>query len=134
MSLALLLIATFIWGLGRGRSGGDGVHIHMEGGDIVYQAVPGEVPLGAPKAPAPGGLDTTSKRSARLGLSDASFVVVDDPTATSHLPKGTVCFVECTFKDCEFQNFNAVGSREQIDTLRALFPLHAPVQTAGSSS
>jgi hypothetical protein len=67
-----------------------------------------------------------------LGLAEDSFIVVDDPTDSSHLPKGTVCFVECTFKDCDFQNFSAVGSREQIDTLRSLFPLHAPAQAAGA--
>jgi hypothetical protein len=67
-----------------------------------------------------------------LGLGDDSFIVVDDPTDSSHLPKGTVCFVESTFKDCEFQNFSVVGSREQIDTLRGLFPLNAPAQAAGA--
>lgn len=68
-----------------------------------------------------------------LGLSDDSFIVVDDPTSPSQLPAGTVCFIECTFKDCEFQNFSAVGSRGQIDALRALFPLQAPTSTAGVS-
>ena len=72
------------------------------------------------------------ERSRWLGLSEDSFIVVDDPTDSSHLPKGTVCFVECTFKDCEFQNFSAVGNREQIDALRALFPLHAAAQASGA--
>ncbi len=58
-----------------------------------------------------------------LGLSDESFMVVDDPTKAANLPQGTICFVDCTFKDCEFQNFTAVGSREQVEALRALFPL-----------
>jgi len=72
------------------------------------------------------------QRSRWLGLNEDSFIVVDDPTDSSHLPKGTVCFVECTFKDCEFQNFSAVGNREQIDALRALFPLHAAAQASGA--
>lgn len=76
--------------------------------------------------------DCYIERSRWLGLNDDSFIMVDDPTVSSHLPKGTVCFVECTFKDCEFQNFSAVGSREQIDALRALFPLPAPAQAAGT--
>lgn len=63
------------------------------------------------------------ERSRWLGLNDHSFIVVEDPTDSSQLPKGTVCFVDCTFDDCEFQNFSVVGSREQIETLRALFPL-----------
>jgi hypothetical protein len=67
-----------------------------------------------------------------LGLSDDSFTVVEDPTNSSHLPKGTVRFVECTFKDCEFQNFSVVGGQKQIEALRALFPLHAPAQAAGA--
>lgn len=58
-----------------------------------------------------------------LGLDDRSFIVIEDPTDSSQLPKGTVCFVECTFDHCDFQNFSAVGSREQIEALRALFPL-----------
>jgi hypothetical protein len=66
------------------------------------------------------------------GLAEDSFIVVNDPTDSSQLPKGTVCFVECTFKGCTFLNFSAVGSREQIDTLRSLFPLSAPAQAAGA--
>ncbi len=66
-----------------------------------------------------------------LGLNDDSFISVEDPTDSSRLPKATVCFVECTFKDCEFLNFSAVGSQEQIDALRTLFPLHVPAQAAG---
>ncbi len=58
-----------------------------------------------------------------LGVSSSSFIVVKDPTDPSSLPLGTVSFVECTFKDCEFQNFTAVGGREQIETLQKLFPL-----------
>jgi len=69
-----------------------------------------------------------------LGLGDDSFISVEDPTDASNLPKGTVCFVECTFKDCEFQNFTAVGSEEQIDALRALFPLTEPAQSFGGVS
>jgi hypothetical protein len=61
-----------------------------------------------------------------LGLNDDSFITVDDPTDASGLPKGTVCFVDCKFKDCEFQNFTAVGGHEQIKALRALFPLAEP--------
>jgi hypothetical protein len=72
------------------------------------------------------------ERSRWLGLSGDSFIVVDDPTNSSQLPKGTVCFVECTFKECEFQNFSAVGSREQIDALSALFPLHIQAQAAAA--
>lgn len=73
------------------------------------------------------------EKSRWLGLEDDSFIVVDDPTDSSHLPKNTVCFVECTFKDCEFQNFSVVGGQEQIDALRRLFPLSAPAQAAGAS-
>jgi hypothetical protein len=58
-----------------------------------------------------------------LGLSDKSFIVVPDPTDASSLPSGTVSFVECTFQECEFINFTAVGGQEQIAALRELFPL-----------
>ena len=58
-----------------------------------------------------------------LGVSESSFVIVDDPTNPANLPGGTISFVECTFDKCEFINFTAVGSHEQIDALKALFPL-----------
>jgi hypothetical protein len=58
-----------------------------------------------------------------LGVSPASFIVIDDPTDPSKLPQGTIVFVDCRFLDCEFQNFTVVGSREQIDALRDAFGL-----------
>ena len=58
-----------------------------------------------------------------LGVSEASFVVVPDPTDASKLPPGTISFVDCTFDNCEFIDFTVVGSREQIETLKTLFPL-----------
>ncbi len=77
--------------------------------------------------------DCYIEHSRWLGLGDGTFIVVDDPTDRSRLPKGTVCFVECTFKDCEFQNFSVVGSRQQIEALRALFPLHAAALPANAA-
>jgi hypothetical protein len=73
------------------------------------------------------------EKSRWLGLHDDSFLVVEDPTDSTRLPKGTVCFVECAFKDCEFQSFSAVGSRQQVEALRALFPLHATAQPASAA-
>ena len=51
VSLGLLLVASLIWGARRGSPGSDGIHIHMEGGDIINQVAPGQIPPGAPVAP-----------------------------------------------------------------------------------
>jgi hypothetical protein len=61
VGLALLLVASLIWGARRGSSHRDGVHIHMEGGDIIYQVTPGRVPSGAPEAPAPDAVGADDK-------------------------------------------------------------------------
>jgi len=67
VSLALLLVASLIWGARRGALASDGVHIHMEGGDIIYQISPGQIPSAAPQAPAAGGADTTDEASEARG-------------------------------------------------------------------
>jgi hypothetical protein len=54
-----------------------------------------------------------------LGMFDTSLVEVDDAV---NLPAGTVTFLECCFIGCELQSFVAVGLREQLDGLRAIFP------------
>lgn len=54
VSLGLLLVASLIWGARRGSPGPDGIHIHMEGGDIITQVAPGQIPSGAPLAPVSG--------------------------------------------------------------------------------
>ncbi len=51
VGLGLLLIAALVWGARRGKPSDGGVHIHMEGGDIIYQVAPGQLPSGAPKSP-----------------------------------------------------------------------------------
>jgi hypothetical protein len=51
LSLGLLLVASLIWGTRRGSPGSGGIHIHMEGGDIINQVAPGQIPSGAPVAP-----------------------------------------------------------------------------------
>jgi hypothetical protein len=54
-----------------------------------------------------------------LGLFERSLVIIEDPT---NLPPGTVSFVDCTFFECELQNFTAVGTEDQIKALKAAFP------------
>jgi hypothetical protein len=61
VSLALLLVASLIWGVRRGAPASDGVHIHMESGDIVYQPAPGLIPSETPQDQTPGGADTTDE-------------------------------------------------------------------------
>ncbi len=61
LGLSLLLVASLIWGARRGSQRPDGVHVHMEGGDIIYQAAPGQIALGAPAAPEAGAADASQK-------------------------------------------------------------------------
>jgi hypothetical protein len=56
-----------------------------------------------------------------LGVGPYSLVVVDDPTDRSRLPIGTIIFLECTFRNCEFQDFTIVGSKEQIEAIQTAF-------------
>jgi hypothetical protein len=64
VSLGLLLVASLIWGARRGSPGGDGIHIHMEGGDIINQVAPGQIPFGAPAGPGSGstGVDAENEK------------------------------------------------------------------------
>ncbi len=62
VSLSLLLIASLIWGARRDSPGSDGIHIHMEGGDIINQVAPGQIPSGAPVAPASDRTSTQDKK------------------------------------------------------------------------
>lgn len=51
ISLALLLVASLIWGARRGSPRDDGVQIHVEGSVIINQVYPSQIPPGAPEAP-----------------------------------------------------------------------------------
>jgi hypothetical protein len=61
VSLGLLLAASLIWGARRGSPSSDGVHFHMEGGDIIYQVGSGQIPSGAPAVPASASVDAESE-------------------------------------------------------------------------
>ena len=55
VSLALLLVASLIWGTRRDSpTANAGVHFHSEGGPIIYQATAGTLPPGAPEDPSAG--------------------------------------------------------------------------------
>lgn len=51
ISLALLLVASLIWGARRDSPRSDGAHIHVERAVIINQVYTGHVPPGAPEAP-----------------------------------------------------------------------------------
>lgn len=71
------------------------------------------------RGPTPALISPSERTRVRwLGPTDESFVVVTDLTK---LPSGAIRFIECSFVDCELQQFTAVGTREQITALRDEF-------------
>jgi hypothetical protein len=51
VGLALLLVASLIWGARRSSPRSDGVHIRVGRDVIINQVYPGQTPPGAPEAP-----------------------------------------------------------------------------------